>query len=182
MLQIGAFGQSLGGIKQLTTTDTGAPDTYIIRVLQFCEVGKETVLVQEVNLLLTCQFLIAGEGDDLHARRQYEESHIETDLVITSTCASVGDGVGTNLFSIAGDGDGLENAFAGYGDGVTVVAQHIAENHVFQRLGIILLCHIEGYILYGPQFISVLFVGLQLFGAESAGIGTGSIDIPAVLG
>ena len=33
VLQIGVFGQSLGGIKQLTTTDTGAPDTYIIRVL-----------------------------------------------------------------------------------------------------------------------------------------------------
>ena len=140
------------------------------------------MLVQEIHLFLTRQFLVAGQGDDLHTRSHHEESHVETDLVVTSACASVGDGISANLLGITGDGNGLEDTLTADGDRITIVTQHIAKDHVFQRLGVILLRHVEGHILNGSQFIGVLFVGLQLLGAESAGIGAGGIDIPTVLG
>ena len=85
VLQISLFGQSLGGVEYLAATDTGAPYTYVVRILQLGEVCKETVLVKVVYLLLAREGLVTCECDNLHTRCHYEECHVETDLVVAGT-------------------------------------------------------------------------------------------------
>ena len=149
MLQVSLFGQTLCRVEQFATADRSAPDTYVVAVLQLGEVGEIAVGVQVIHLLLTCQVTVACQCDNLHTRGHDEKGHVETNLVVASTGRAVGDGVGTNFLGIAGNGNGLENAFAGDADGIAVVAKHIAENHVFQRLLIIFLCHVKGYVFHG---------------------------------
>ena len=114
MLQVSALGQTLRRVEKLTAADARAPDADVVAVLQFGEVGEETMRVEVVDLLLTRQFLVAGEGDDVDARRQHLERHVETNLVVARTGRTVGNGVGTNLLGIAGNGDGLEDALRRY--------------------------------------------------------------------
>ena len=139
------------------------------------------MFVQVVHLFLARQLLVACQRDDLHTRSHHKEGHVETDLIVASTCRAVCDGIGADLVGITGDGDGLEDALAAHRNGVAVVAEHISEDHVFQRLLVILLCDIECHIFHGAQLVGVLFVGFQLFGAESAGIGACRIDLITVL-
>ena len=94
----------------------------------------------------------------------------------------MGDGIGADLFGIAGDGNSLEDTLAGYRNGVAVVTQHITEDHILQRFLVILVGDIEGYIGLRTQLKGVLLVFLQLLVAETACVGAGCIDIPAVLG
>ena len=107
------------------------------------------MLVQVVHLFLTGELLVTGQCDDLHTGSHHEEGHIETDLVVTGTCGAMGDGIGTDLLGIAGDGDGLEDTLTGYRDRVAVVAQYVTEDHILQRFLVILVSHIEGDIRLG---------------------------------
>ena len=132
VLQISLLWETLGWVENLTTADTGSPDTYVIRILQLGEVCIETVLVQVVNLLLTRKRLVTGQCDDLYTRSHNQEGHVETDLVVAGTCTSVSDGISTNLLGVTSDGDSLEDTLRRYRDRVAVVAEHITENHVFQ--------------------------------------------------
>ena len=132
VLQISLLRKTLGWVENLTTADTGSPDTYVIRILQLGEVCIETVLVQVVNLLLTRKCLVTGQCDDLYTRSHHQEGHVETNLVVAGTCTSVSDGVSTNLLGVTSDGDSLEDTLRRYRDRVAVVAEHITENHVFQ--------------------------------------------------
>ena len=111
MLQISTLRQALLRVENLTAADTGTPDTHVVRVLQLCEVGIETVLVQVVHLFLTTQVLVACQGDDFHTGSHHEECHIETNLVVTGTRTSVCNSAGTNLIGIASNGDSLEDTF-----------------------------------------------------------------------
>ena len=132
VLQISLLRETLGWVENLTTADTGSPDTYVIRILQLGEVCIETVLVQVVNLLLTRKRLVTGQCDDLYTRSHNQEGHVETDLVVAGTCTSVSDSISTNLLGVTSDGDSLEDTLRRYRDRVAVVAEHITENHVFQ--------------------------------------------------
>ena len=84
-------------------------------------------------------------------------------------------GVSTDFLGIAGYGHGLENTLGTYADGIAVVAKHIAIDHIAQALVIVFLGHVQGYILNRTQLIGILFVLLQLFFAETTGVGTGGI-------
>ena len=181
MFEVSLFGQSLCGVENLTAADTGSPNAYVVGILQFGEVGKESVLVQIVHFFLAAQRMVARQGDNLHAGSHHEESHIETDLVVAGTRRAVCDGIGTNLLGIAGNGDSLEDALRTDGDGVTVVAQHIAENHILQRLLVVFLRHVERHIFLCTQLVGVFFVLLQLFSAETASIGAGCIHFITVV-
>ena len=86
MLQIGILRQTLCGVEQFTAADAGAPDTYVVAVLQFGEVCEEAVFVQIIHLFLTRQFLVACESNDLHTGCHHKEGHVETDLVVAGTC------------------------------------------------------------------------------------------------
>ncbi|CCY55282.1 unknown [Bacteroides eggerthii CAG:109] len=85
MFQVGAFRKSLCGIQNLAAANGGAPQTYIIGIFQFGEVGCETMFVQVVYLFLTAQCHVACQGDDFHTRSHDEESHVETYLVVACT-------------------------------------------------------------------------------------------------
>ena len=87
------------------------------------------------------------------------------------------DGIGTYLLGIACDGDGLEDALRAHRDGVTVVAQHITEDHILQRLLIILLCHVKGDISLCSELIGILLIFLELFLTESSCVGTSGIHV-----
>ena len=89
--------------------------------------------------------------------------------------------VSANLVGITGNGQCLEYALRTHRDGIAVVAQHIAEHHVFERLFVVLLRHIERNILGGTQLIGILFVGLQLLSAETTRVGTRGIYLVAFL-
>ena len=130
MFQVGAFGQSLCRIQNLTTTDGGAPQTHVIGVFQFGEVGGKTVLVQVVNLFLTAQCHVACQRNDFHARSHDEESHVEANLVVTRTRRTMSDGIGADFVGIACNGQCLEDTFGTYGDGVGTVTQYVSEYHV----------------------------------------------------
>ena len=175
MLQVGLLGQTLCGVEQFTTADAGAPDAHIVAVLQLGEVGSEAVSVEVVHLFLASQLLVAREGDDFHAGSHDQERHVEANLVVAGACAAVSDGFCTNLLGIACDGDSLEDAFRTDADRVTVVTQDISEDHVLQRLLVVLLRHIERHILRCPQLIRILLVGLQLFSAEAACVGASGV-------
>ena len=109
VLQVSLLWKTLGWVENLTTADTGSPDTYVIRILQLGEVCIETVFVQVINLLLTRKRLVTSQGDDLYTRSHNQEGHVETNLVVAGTCTSVSDGVSTNLLGVACDGDSLED-------------------------------------------------------------------------
>ena len=109
MFQISALRQTLGRIEKFTAADTRAPDTYIVTIFEFREVGKEPVGIEIVDLLLTRQFLVTGERDDLHLRCHDLKGHIETNLIIAGTCRAVGDSVSLDLIGVTRNGDGLED-------------------------------------------------------------------------
>ena len=85
VLEISFLGQTLGGVENLATADAGAPDAHVVRIFQFGKVGKETVLVQVVDLLFTRESLVACEGYDLYAGSHHQEGHVETYLVVAGT-------------------------------------------------------------------------------------------------
>ena len=181
MLQIGILGKSLRGVEQFAATDAGAPDSYVVRILQLGEVGIESVLVQVVHLFLTGELFVACQRNNLHARSHHQEGHVETYLVVAGACRAVGNRIGPNLFGITGDGDGLEDALRTDRDGVAVVAKHIAEDHIFQRLFVVLVGNVERYVFHGAQLVGVLLVLFQLFGTKTACVGTGCIYLIAIL-
>ena len=177
MLQVGFLGQPLFGVEQFAAADACPPDAHVVGVFQLGEVGLEAVGVQIVHLLLAREFLVACQGDDFHARRHHEERHVEAYLVVAGTRAAVGDGIGADFLGIAGNGDGLEDAFRAHRDGVAVIAQYVAENHVFQRLLIIFLRHVERHVCLRSQLVGVFLVGFQLFGAEASRVGACGINL-----
>ena len=91
------------------------------------------------------------------------------------------DGIGTDIVGVASYGNGLKDAFRTDGNGVTVVAHHVSEDHIFETFLVILLCNVERNIVLCPQFVGICFVGLELFVAETARVGTCGIDFPAFL-
>ena len=133
------------------------------------------MLVQVVNLLLAAQSHVAGQGDDFHTRCHDKEGHVETHLVVAGSGRTVGDGIGSDFVGIAGDGQCLEDALRADGDGVGAVTQHVAVDHVFQTLFVVFAGDVQCHVFHGAQLVGVLFVGFQLLGTESAGVGAGSI-------
>ena len=71
VLQISLFRQTLCGVKQFATTDRGAPDADIIRILQLGEVSEIAVGVQVVYLLLTGQVPVTCQRDNLNTRSHH---------------------------------------------------------------------------------------------------------------
>ena len=181
VLQVSLLRQSLCSVEQFASADAGAPDAHIIRIFQFGKVGKEAMLVQIVHLFLAGEFLVACQGDYLHAGCHHQEGHVEPYLVVAGSGATVGNGFGAYLVGIACNGYCLEDALAAHRDGIAVVAEHVAKNHVLQRFLVVLVGHVEGHIFHGTQFVGILLVFLQLLFAESAGIGTGGIHFIALL-
>ena len=53
VLQVCALRQALLRVEYLATADRCAPDTYVVRILQLCEVSVEAMSVEIVYLLLT---------------------------------------------------------------------------------------------------------------------------------
>ena len=175
MLQVSCFRQPLRRVENLSATDRCAPKPYIIRVFQFREVGAEPVLVQVVDLFLTAQCHVAGQGNDFYPRGKYQERHIETNLIVTGSRRAVCDSVRTDLVCITGDCQCLEDTFGTDGDRISAITENIAEYHIFQALFVILLRDVERYVFDGTQFISIFFVLFQLFRTETTGIGTSGI-------
>ena len=133
------------------------------------------MLVQIVYLFLAAQCHVACQRDDFYAGSQYKERHVETNLVVACTGRTVGNGIRTDFIGVTGDGKCLENTFGTYGNGVDTITQYVAEYHVFQALLVIFLCYVDSNIFFCTQFVGVFFVRFQLFGTETAGIGTSCI-------
>ena len=93
----------------------------------------------------------------------------------------MGNGISSNLICITRYGNGLEDALGADRDRIAVVAKHVAEYHVFQRLLVIFLCHVESNILYRTELVCVFLVLLELLLAKSARVGTCSIDVVSFL-
>ena len=181
VLQICTLGQPLCAVEYFASADACSPYAHVVGVLQLGEVGLETMLVQVVYLLLSAQVAVTCECDDLHTGSHYQEGHIEADLVVACACAAMCNGACAYLLGIACDGERLEDALRTDADGVAVVPQHVAEDHILERLLVVLLRYIQGDILGGAQSVGVLFVGLQLFGAEAAGVGACCIHLVTFL-
>ena len=175
VLEVSCFRESLRGVEDFATTDRSTPQTYIIRVFQFGEVRAETMFVQIINFFLTAQCHVTGQCDDFYIGSQYEESHVETDLVIACSGRTVCDGICTDFVGIACDSQCLENTFGTNRNRISTVTQHISENHVFQALFVVFLGYVQRHVFHCSQFISVFFVCFQLFFAETTRIGTSCI-------
>ena len=85
LFQISTFRQSLCRIQDFTSTDGSTPDTYVIRIFQFGEVGFESMFLQVIDFIVTAQCHVAGKCDDFHSGSHNQESHVETHLVISCT-------------------------------------------------------------------------------------------------
>ena len=177
LFEVSLFGQSLGGVEKLSAADAGSPDADIIAVFQFGEVCLEPIFLQIIYLFLSRKGLVAGEGDNLHSGRHHHERHVEAYLVVAGTRTAVGDGIGIDFFGVSGNGNGLKNALAGHGDGIAVVAQHVAENHVFQRLLIIFLSDVKCHVVHSSQSAGILLIAFELFVRKPSGVGTGGIHL-----
>ena len=177
VLQIRLLGKPLCRVQYLPSADTGSPDTYIVRIFQFGEVRMEAMLVQEIHLFLAGKSLVTGQSNDFNARSHHQKSHVKANLVVPRTRTSMGDGICANLLGVARNGYRLKYAFRGNGDGITVVAQHISEYHVFQTLLVIFMGDIERHISLCAQLVGILLVLFQLLFRETARIGTGCIHI-----
>ena len=158
LLEVCCFRQSLFAIEDLTTSDTGTPETYIVRIFQFLEVSCKTVLVEVVDLLLTGEGFVTGEGNDLHARRSHKESHVEAHLVVARACRAVCDSIRLHFACIACDSEGLEDTLGRHRDRVCAIAEHVTINHIADTLVVVFLLYIEGLVAYSTKFIGVLLV------------------------
>ena len=134
-----------------------------------------------VDLVIAAESHVARQRDDLHARSQHEEGHVETHLVVACTRRTVGNGIGTYLVCITGNRECLEDTFGADGDRVGASAQHVAEYHILQALLVVLMRHVERHVLLCAQLVGVLFVLFQLLTAEPARVGTGGIYFIAFL-
>ena len=181
MLQVSTLWQSLCRVQYLTTTDRGAPDSHVIRILQLGKVGWEPILVQIVYLLLTAQSHVTRQGDDLLTRSHHKESHIEAHLVVSSSSRSMSDGICSYLVGIACYGQCLEDALRAHRDRVGAITQHVTIDHVFQTLLVVFTRHVERHIFHCPQLVGILFILLQLFLTETTSVCTGSIYLVALL-
>ena len=137
--------------------------------------------VEVIDLFLPGESLVAGEGDDLHVGAHHLEGHVETHLVVAGPGGAVGDGVGPDLFRVAGDGDGLEDALRRDGDGIGAAPEDVAVHHVFQALFVIFVLDVQVHEFPGAQFEGVLFVLLELRGGEAAGVGRDGVDFMALV-
>ena len=135
--------------------------------------------VEVVHLLLTAQVAVAREGDDFHVGAHDEESHVEPHLVVAGSRGTVGDGIGSDFLGVARNGHALENTFGRHGDGVDIVAQHVAVDHELEALLVVFVGNVERHVLLCAQLVGVFFVGLELFFAKATGVGTGGIHFVA---
>ena len=66
--------------------------------------GKDIKRVQKMVIDLQrttdAQCHVTGQCDDFYIGSQYEESHVETDLVVTCSGRTVGDGIRTDFVGI----------------------------------------------------------------------------------
>ena len=69
---------------------------------------------------------------------------------------------GSYGLSVVYDGYGLKYTFRAYRDGVGAVAEHVAENHIFDALVIILLRYIECGVPLGSEVERAFFDSFQL--------------------
>ncbi len=86
VLEVSTLRQSLRGVEYLSAADACPPDSNVVAVLQFREIGEVAVGVQVVYFLLAGEVLVAGQSDDLYSRSLHEEGHVETYLVVAGAC------------------------------------------------------------------------------------------------
>src|SRR5699024_10564314 len=65
--------------------------------------------------------------------------------------------------------------FRTYRNRISTITEHITEYHIFQALLIVFPGHIQCHILHSTQFVSVLFVLLQLLLTETTRVCTSCI-------
>ena len=141
------------------------------------------MLVQIIDFFLAAQCHVTGQCDDFYTRSQYEECHVETNLVVTCPCRTMSDSVCSNLVGITCNGKCLENTLGTYGNRIGAITQHVAEYHVFQALFVIFLSYVDSNIFFCAQFIGVFFVRFQLFRTEATGVCTSCIHfVPLFFG
>ena len=90
-------------------------------------------------------------------------------------------GICADLLRITGYGHTLEYSLGRYRNRVSAVAKDVSVNHVAQALVIVLPGHIQSHIRLGAKLVRILFIGLQLFRAESSGVGASRINLIAFL-
>ena len=179
LLQIGTFGQTFRRVENFAAANRRAPNTYVVGIFHFRKISHEAVLAQIFNFLVARESIVAGKRDDFHIRSHDKESHVETHLVVARTGRTVRDGIGTDFVGIARNGECLENTFRTYGNRICTVAEHVAIYHIAQALLVIFLCHVKRHIFCSSQLVGVSLVCLQLFVAETSGIGTSGIYLVA---
>ena len=175
MLKVSRFGKTLVAVEQFATADTCSPNTYVVRVLELCEVGSKTILVEVIYFFLAGQCIVTSKCDNFYAGSHHEEGHVEANLVVAGTCRTVCDGVSADFLGVTCDGERLEDAFRRNRNGIAVVAKHIAINHIAKALVVILLRHVECHIFLRTELIRIFFISLELLSTETACVSTRSI-------
>jgi hypothetical protein len=110
------------------------------------------VSFQIIYFLLARKGKIAYRGYYLYLRCEGLEYHIETYLVVSCPGRTVRYGRGTYFFSVFYYGNGLENTFGTYGNGVHIAAEYVPEYHVPQCLAIKLLGDVDVFVGCRAEF------------------------------
>ena len=134
------------------------------------------MVVEIIYFFFARKHAITSEGDDFLTRSHHEKSHVETNLVVAGTRGTVSYSVCSHFVGVTCYCYCLENPFARNRYGITIIAKHIAENHILQTFFVILLRYIESYIFCCAELICVFFIGFQLLLTEAAGVGTSRIN------
>ncbi len=129
------------------------------------------MLLQIVNLILSGKGEVAGRGDYFNLRRKNLESKIETHLVVAGSCRTVGNGICTDFLGIFYCRDCLEDTLGTYGYRISAVAEHVARNHIFYTLVVVILSDVESGMRGGSETFRLFGYHLQLLFRETAGVG-----------
>ena len=113
---------------------------------------------QVVDFVITAQCHIAGKCNDFYSRSHNQESHIETDLVVSCTSRTVSYCMCVDFVGVTSNGKCLEDTFRTYRNRISTVTQYVTEYHILQALSIVFLSNVECNIFNSSQFVSVFFV------------------------
>ena len=133
------------------------------------------------DLLLAAQTLLADQRDHLDLRSDDVEHHVEAHLVVTGSGAAVAKVVGADFAGVFGNGRRLRDPLGADRNRISSVFQHIPEDHVLDRMLVIILRHVERHVALYAEIVSSLFNRGKFLGRKSAGVRQGGVHFQSHL-
>ncbi len=131
------------------------------------------MLLEVIDLVLTCECHVARGGNYLNFRSEDLECKVEAHLIIAGACRSVCHGVGADFLGVIYNRKCLEYAFGADADRICAVAEHVTGYHEAYAAVVIVVSDVEGGMRCRAETVCLVGDYSELFFAETSGIGYG---------